>query len=58
MGQRGFLCFLQIQEQCTGSNDPAVIITAPETNQNSDEKLLIQGYLAQLVVKVPGLQRK
>ena len=51
MGKCCFLCFLQIQEQCTGSNDPAVIISDPETFQISDVKMLFQGFLAQLVVK-------
>ena len=58
MGKCCFLCFLQIQEQCTGGNDPAVIISDPETFQISYVKMLFQGFLTQLVVKVPGIQSK
>ena len=58
MGKCCFLCFLQIQEQCTGGNDPAVIISDPETFQISYVKMLFQGFLTQLVVKIPGIQSK
>ena len=56
MGKCCFLCFFQIQEQSTGSDDPAIKISDPETYQISDVKMLFQGFLAQLIVKVPGIQ--
>ena len=40
MGQRGFLCFLQIKEKCSCCNDPAVIITNAQSIQRTYMKMI------------------
>ena len=53
-------CFLteldKPQKQCTGSNDPAVVVTDSQSLKISHMKMFFLSFLTQLIVKVPGIQ--
>ena len=57
MGQRIFLCFFQIFQQCARCNHTTVIVFKAESLQRFHLKMLHQCLSTECIVKIPGVQR-